>query len=474
MPAVRKVRKHDQWNRDPATGRFRTALRTKQSSSSKPARSSIQKVKSQEVNDLDQKQYRQLQHEHHSLLARFHELDTYGRSIGNLRAELDNLKARCKAIEHSQNESAEEVNKAQELLNNMEEWPQDITSAVRSGWDTRHKSRYKKGVKVLLVCWMSDDLGVLAEVNILESVFRDYYHYEVSKFRIPDDRPTTILSDCVKEFIANHCPETLLIFYYTGHGSIDLQRNDTIWSATREHDSPQMPASLIQTLLEETPSDAILLHDSCESADIAVTKATNNNKSVTELIAACGFQTTAPFGPGSFTNALIATLRLLSRSKEPFSVSDLFNCVLAQLRWAPNRREEAMTTPVHCTLTSDRSGRRIMLEPNVIPRNTLRAVPGSRPEAPTQFLMLSLKLLKDSDHEALREWILKAPPGALEIDLNKPKIGQSYSRSQIKWAGESDVTDEEEAYGDGGKWPLMNVKREPETLEPWVKVEPEY
>jgi len=127
-------------------------------------------------------------------------------------------------------ERVEELERLDELLNSVDPWPTEIHGAIRKGWDSRHKSRYRKGVKVLLVRWESDDLGVSQEISDLERVFSQYYHYEVSQCSIPDQQPFTFLCDRVKRFIGKHDPETLLIFYYAGHGSIDPVRNNTIWA----------------------------------------------------------------------------------------------------------------------------------------------------------------------------------------------------------------------------------------------------
>jgi hypothetical protein len=127
-----------------------------------------------------------------------------------------------------------------------------------------------------------------------------------------------------------------------------------------DRDSPSMPSSLIQTLLEDTLSNAILIHDACGSADTAVTRSLKNNKSVTELIAACGFEAATPSpSPNSFARALIDTLRLLSKGRKPFSVSGLFNQVVARLRNDPSRSKRI--TPVHCILTSEESRRLLII-----------------------------------------------------------------------------------------------------------------
>ncbi|KAJ8061374.1 hypothetical protein OCU04_010430 [Sclerotinia nivalis] len=127
-----------------------------------------------------------------------------------------------------------------------------------------------------------------------------------------------------------------------------------------QEESPCMPSSSIQTLLEESESDAILFYDTCHSADTAMTLSPSAG-SVAELIAACGFQTTAPgVGNNSFTSALIRELSSAA-SQEALSVSELYNRVLARLRNTRNR--ERNTTPIHCTLISDGDRTSIILEP---------------------------------------------------------------------------------------------------------------
>ena len=80
------------------------------------------------------------------------------------------------------------------------------------------------------MCWMSDDLGVSSEMERLEEVFTESYNFEVDRFFIPDDTPASSLTSRVIEFIGNGSPETLLIFYYAGHGFINTARHDLYWA----------------------------------------------------------------------------------------------------------------------------------------------------------------------------------------------------------------------------------------------------
>jgi hypothetical protein len=107
--------------------------------------------------------------------------------------------------------------------------PHQLQTLVSTKWPNRH-SRYTR-VKVLLVQWQSDDLDVYRELKTLKKVFTQLYHYEVSKFFIPDELPFRSLGEAVIRFIGDDSPETLLIFYYSGHGILQPYRNDLFWAA---------------------------------------------------------------------------------------------------------------------------------------------------------------------------------------------------------------------------------------------------
>lgn len=121
-----------------------------------------------------------------------------------------------------------------------------------------------------------------------------------------------------------------------------------------------MPAGSIQTILGQSRSDALLIYDACQSADTATTKMTPHG--ITELITSCGFESTAPaVGKTSFTHTLTTVLASASVTNAPLSVAELYGQCLSRLRNAKNRTDQ--TTPFHCTLTSEKAGRRIILQP---------------------------------------------------------------------------------------------------------------
>ena len=67
-----------------------------------------------------------------------------------------------------------------------------------------------------------------------------------------------------------------------------------------------MQWSGLQTMLEQAASDVLILLDCCAAASSAA----DAGKGVTELLAACGFETWAPgVGEHSFTRSLIDELK---------------------------------------------------------------------------------------------------------------------------------------------------------------------
>lgn len=115
--------------------------------------------------------------------------------------------------------------------NNITEWTQQLHTTIKEQWQNRFGPRYSE-VKVLLTFWEADDLGVIKEIAMLDQVFTDFYRYDVSVYRIPNQNSDRELKQQVIWFVTNNGrPETLLVFYYGGHSSIDQQRNETYWTA---------------------------------------------------------------------------------------------------------------------------------------------------------------------------------------------------------------------------------------------------
>ncbi|KAJ4294458.1 hypothetical protein N0V90_008149 [Kalmusia sp. IMI 367209] len=264
-------------------------------------------------------------------------------------------------------------------IHSVEKFAEDLSVAVNAAWPTRHESRYSE-VQVLLLSWEDDDLGVLHEIGDLERTFRDLFNYEVTKWRIPKHKPERKLNLQVGDFLENHdSNDHLLIVYYAGHGFLNEQRVP-MWAARRDlSSSPILASNSIQSQLEEADSDVLLLLDCCHAAHPPLT---DSDHGVTEAIAACGFETTAPgVGPHSFTDALIRELEIASQGP-PISVAKLHGNILWRLKtWKPSLRRdrngnlwqdedgrilterEKRVTAVHCFLTNETIYRSILLAP---------------------------------------------------------------------------------------------------------------
>ncbi|KAK8055862.1 hypothetical protein PG993_001089 [Apiospora rasikravindrae] len=226
-------------------------------------------------------------------------------------------------------------------------------SAARAFPNRGRSQRYKK-VQALLLHWRSDDLFVLPELEDLEQCLREDYSFDTETFAIPSDNSHLELMMRVGSMIKEHeSTDTLFIIYYGGHARIDDSRQST-WCAARNPDSPWLQWSAIQTLLERSLSDVLILLDCCAGAASA-TFPTGN--STTETISASSWDAIAP-DPGrySFTNALIEVLQ--EWKHRTYSAAMLHAEVLARLKhprpiMLNGKHFEARSTPVHFMMTSN-------------------------------------------------------------------------------------------------------------------------
>ncbi|KAH8776221.1 hypothetical protein BGZ57DRAFT_953345 [Hyaloscypha finlandica] len=259
---------------------------------------------------------------------------------------------------------------------------EDLQSAVQAAWPKQDTSRYTK-VSVLLLSWVTDDLGVASEVQRLQHVFEDMYKFQVETYQIPDEKPDRALKGRILEFLKNDLDDSLLVIYYAGHARRGPQSNEgPLWFPNRQNTLTTVPSSGIQTLLEEADSDVLLLYDCCHSAAITTTGCFQGNKGVKEVIAACGYETIAPeVDKHSFTNALVETLALASKGP-PFSVGELHSRVLSRLKcWTASLlydkygkiletpdgnlayEHQPRRTPIYSILRESKSRRSIVLAP---------------------------------------------------------------------------------------------------------------
>jgi hypothetical protein len=208
-------------------------------------------------------------------------------------------------------------------------------------------------------------------------------------------------------------------------------------------------------LLEESDSDVLLLYDCCHSAIIPICGTRPGKGGVTEVIAACGFEATAPeVDEHSFTTALTHSLRVLSR-ETPFSVAQLHAQTLSRLKcWSPGFEKrpggeyvyerQPRRTPIYSILSETNPRRSIVLGqlPLELPLHrssglqnldSSQAFPTSsstpldtcenpEPCASTDFkcaqVLLAIRVDKtDLSEEQWVEWIRKAPEEGVEIRI---------------------------------------------------------
>lgn len=114
---------------------------------------------------------------------------------------------------------------------NIQHVAADINDAIQAAWPKRGKIRYSC-VLVLLLSWEDDDLGVHTEINTLQQVFQDMYHFSVTKFMIPSLKPVIEVHKCIMKFLENDAKNILRIVYYGGHGrGVQYSTEPPIWFA---------------------------------------------------------------------------------------------------------------------------------------------------------------------------------------------------------------------------------------------------
>lgn len=273
---------------------------------------------------------------------------------------------------------------------------------------------------------------MLPELEDLEASLRENYGFNTDVFAIPADNPHLDLMMRIGSLIKDHESEdTLFIVYYGGHAKIDESRQST-WCATRHSGSPSLQWSAIQTLLERSMSDVLILLDCCAGAASATFP---NGKSTTETISASSWDAIAP-DPGrySFTNALIEVLG--EWRHKTFSAAMLHAEILARLKHPRpilinGKRFEARATPVHFMMTSDHRAPSIemsrILSPELLPPSPARdpspeRLPVGRgpvidgecytePNEDSPHVLISLALEDDQrlDLNAWEQWLSSFP-----------------------------------------------------------------
>jgi hypothetical protein len=250
----------------------------------------------------------------------------------------------------------------------------DSSKAAASIFPNRGRCRYND-VQVLLLRWEHDEMGVEYELDDLAVTFKNAYGFNTETWLIPTTQPHLALMGKAFKMVQDFGQkDNLLIVYYAGHGGMNSSRQPLwTWSAisliciqiklmsyftsTSHPNSPSLQWFAVQTIFEQAESDTLLLLDCCAAASSA--PADGHCFSVTETIAACGFETWAPQpGRHSFTNTIIAVLD--EWCGHPGLTAAMLHCeVLNRLRHEKPERKgkmkkfECRRTPVHILSTAD-------------------------------------------------------------------------------------------------------------------------
>lgn len=136
-------------------------------------------------------------------------------------------------------------------------------------------------------------------------------------------------------------------------------------------ESPTVHWYGLQPLLEQAESDILILLDCCAAAS----SCGGSGSGVTEVIAACGFETWAPtVGEHSFSRSLIDELEYWSHQRPSLSAAMLHSKVLSRIKcWKPRfemtgrqrcvEPPERRKTPIHIVLSEEGAKRNIELTP---------------------------------------------------------------------------------------------------------------
>ena len=187
------------------------------------------------------------------------------------------------------------------------------------GFGRPGRNRYAR-VAVLLIQWEGDDFAVKEEVQRLEGVFRDLFRFHTERFLLPAIQPQLSLRFRLLEYGRVWEDEnTLLIFYYGGHGHIT--RNTGGKGDLNRSDYDDLKGTWQESLEELTTSDVVFILDS-RFFRLSSSRAAGT----TEVLFACSERERSPAPrPHSFTSNLIAELTDLRNAS--FDTRYLHKCL---------------------------------------------------------------------------------------------------------------------------------------------------
>ena len=102
-----------------------------------------------------------------------------------------------------------------------------LPTTVDDIWKLGGQNRYQAGVRILLLQWKDDDVGLATEIDVLGGVSYKSYHYNVETWGIPGTNAVRELQVRLGEFVKKHDKhDALLIFYHSGHTEQNIRRSE--------------------------------------------------------------------------------------------------------------------------------------------------------------------------------------------------------------------------------------------------------
>ncbi|KAI1487342.1 hypothetical protein F5X96DRAFT_650310 [Biscogniauxia mediterranea] len=174
-------------------------------------------------------------------------------------------------------------------------------------------------VSVLILRW-EDDVTAEQDLAALEQVLRERYNYRTDRWNIPTvANPSIKLGVRIASFLERAAPDHLLIIYYAGYG-YEGADNQLYWACNPRGDSPKLKWNGLRCLFEDSPSDMLLLLDTCASREDPI----DGGSSVKQVIATSSPEYYArDLGVPSFTANITEAFVKLS-SGRPFTTEHLY------------------------------------------------------------------------------------------------------------------------------------------------------
>lgn len=234
----------------------------------------------------------------------------------------------------------------------LEEFGRKLQEAAEATITTRRKSNYNK-VTVLLMYWENEDNRLLFKIGQLACAF-ERYNFTVQRWAIPiNNKSHQEVYRKADKLIEDDDKLQLRIVYYAGRAH--LSDRGVVWTAQMEDHSPHRRSprvswTAIQTLLEESSVDILILLD-CALKRIPSSEGGNG---VTSLITAGAFSTVERYGDRyAFIDVLTRQLDEL-RKVHSFSTSFLFSRIYLDIQNRPKQLDNShKALPVHLILSQD-------------------------------------------------------------------------------------------------------------------------